>query len=377
MSLKTIITTFLLLATLSTASGKSVPVYIGTYTEGQNAGQGIYASRLDLNSGALSFPVLAVEIPNPTFLALHPNGKILYSVSETGGSGFVTAFEILADTLILKPINRLSSCGSGPCHISVDRRGENVFVANYGGGSIAVIPMAADGSLAGLSACIKHSGKSRHPQRQKKPHPHSVNISPDSRFAYVADLGIDKIMIYRIDPTQDNLARNSPPYVKLTPGAGPRHFCFHPNAKFAYIINELDNTVAAFDLDSKTGALKENQSVSTLPSGFEGANTAAHIAVHPNGKFLYASNRGYNSIAVYRIDPDNGTLTLLEFQRDTINIPRNFAIEPTGQFCLVANRGNNSVSVLRIHPDTGALEPTGHVIDVPQAVFVKVLPKDL
>jgi 6-phosphogluconolactonase len=359
---------------ISTAGADSLPVYFGTYTSrGENASKGIYRSELDLETGKLSRPVLAAEARNPSFLELHPGGKFLYAVSESGGAGSVSAYAIDADTGKLKFLNRQSSGGAGPCHVCIDHAGKNVLVANYGSGSASVIPIKADGELAEPTGFVQHTGSSVNPRRQKGPHAHSINVSPDNRFAYVADLGIDKIMIYRLDVEKGTIAANSPPFAKVNPGAGPRHFSFSPNGKFAYVINELDCTVTVFAFEPASGALKQIQTIATLPNDFDGSSTCAEVRVHPSGKFLYGSNRGHDSIVVYQIDPAEGTLTFVEHETADIKTPRNFNIDPTGEFCLVANQGGDSVVVFRIDRKTGALEPTGHKISVPKPVCVRFL----
>jgi len=357
---------------LSAAGGQSLPVYFGTYTGGQS--KGIYRSVLDLETGGLSQPVLAAEAKNPSFVEIHPNGKFLYAVSESGGAGTVSAFAIDAETGSLKLLNQQPSGGSAPCHVNVDHTGRNALVANYGSGSASVIPIEPDGKLAKPTGFVQHGGSSVNLKRQAGPHAHSVNLSPDNRFAFVADLGIDKIMIYRLDAEKGTIVPNDPPFAKLKPGSGPRHVAFHPSGKFAYVINELACTVTAFAYEPAAGALSEIQTIATLPRDFTGESTCAEVRVHPNGKFLYGSNRGHDSIAVYRIDPAKGTLTLVEFETTDIKTPRNFNIDPTGMFCLVANQGSDSVVVFRIDQATGALEPAGHRISVGRPVCIRFLP---
>jgi len=359
------------LVALVTASAESLPVYFGTYTQGENSGKGIYRSVLDLETGKLSDPVLAAEAQNPSFLEIHPNGKFLYAVSEGGGAGSVGAYAIDADAGDLKFLNQQPSGGAGPCHVSIDHTGRNLLVANYGSGSAAVIPIESDGRLAEPTGSARHEGSSVNPKRQSGPHAHSINVSPDNRFAFVADLGIDKIMIYRLDAEKGTIAANTPPYAEVKPGSGPRHFAFHPDGNYAYVINELDCTMTAFAYESASGALTEIQTITTLPSGFDGSNTCAEVRVHPGGKFLYGSNRGHDSIVVYRVDLGKGTLTFVEHETADIKTPRNFNIDPTGRFCLVANQGSDSVVVFRIDRQTGALEPTGHRIAVPKPVCIR------
>ena len=373
MVMKAFITVVFSLTALSTVSAEPLRVYFGTYTRGENSSKGIYRSMLDLETGQLSEPVLAAEAKNPSFIELHPNGKFLYAVSESGGAGSVSAYALNRNTGDLKLINQKPSGGAGPCHVSIDHVGKNLLVANYGGGTVSVIPIKSDGRLGEPTGFVQHAGSSVNTNRQKGPHAHSVNVSPDNRFAFVADLGIDKIMIYRLDIEKGTIVANSPPFVKVKPGAGPRHFAFHTNGKYAYVINELDCTVTAFTYNSVSGALTEIQTVTTLPNEFEGSNACAEVRVHPSGKFLYGSNRGHDSIVVYRVDPDRGTLTFVEHETADIKTPRNFNIDPAGRFCLVANQGKDSVVVFRIDQQTGVLEPTRHKISVARPVCVRFL----
>jgi 6-phosphogluconolactonase len=371
--MRAFITAAFSLVAFSTVYAESLPVYFGTYTGPENSSKGIYRSTLDLDTGKLSDPILAAEARNPSFLEVHPNGKFLYAVSEDGRAGSVSAYAIDTDKGDLKFLNERPSGGAGPCHVSIDHVGRNLLVANYGSGSASVIPIKPDGRLGELTGFAQHHGSSVNPERQKEPHAHSINVSLDDRFAFVADLGIDKIMIYRLDIEKGTIVANSPPFAKIKAGAGPRHFCFHPNGKYAYVINELDCTVTAFAYESDSGVLREIQTVTTLPNGFNGSNTCAEVRVHPSGKFLYGSNRGHDSIVVYRIDQADGKLALVEHEKADIKTPRNFNIEPTGKFCLVANQGSDSVVVFRIDQETGALEPTGHKIYIAKPVCIRFL----
>jgi len=374
MGIKAFITAAFLFAALSTVWAEPLPVYFGTYTSrGENSSKGIYRSMLDLEMGRLTNPVLAAEARNPSFLEIHPNGKFLYAVSESGGAGSVSAYAINSDTGGLQLLNQQASGGAGPCHVSIDHAGKNVLVANYGSGSASVIPIKSDGRLGEPIGFVQHAGSSVNPGRQKGPHAHSINVSPDDRFAFVADLGIDKVMIYRLDIEKGTIVANSPGFAKVRPGAGPRHFAFGPKGKYAYVINELDCTVTAFAYESASGALTEVQTITTLPSAFDGSNSCAEVRVHPSGKFLYGSNRGHDSIVVYRVDPAKGTLTFVEHETADIKTPRNFNIDPTGKFCLVANQGGDSVVVFRINQKTGALEPTGHKVSIARPVCVRFL----
>ncbi len=347
------------------AQKTSLPVYFGMY------GPGIFRSVLDLETGSLTEPQRVAETQNPSFLTVHPSRKFLYCVSELGRGGGVRAYRLDAETGALAFLNEQSSGGGGPCHVSTDHAGKNVLVANYGGGSVSVIPIQPDGRLAKPSALIQHQGSSIDPQRQQGPHAHSVNVSPDDRFAFVADLGIDKVMIYRLNVDKGTLKAGDSPYASLAPGAGPRHFAFAPNGKFAYVINELNGTVTAFTYAATSGTLTEIQTLPTLPADFDASNKCAEVCLHPSGKFLYASNRGHDSIAVYQVDPQQGTLGFVEHECQDIKTPRNFNVDPTGRFCLVANQDADSVVVFRIDAETGALDPTGHSVTLKRPVCVR------
>jgi 6-phosphogluconolactonase len=371
--MKSFVTAVFSFAALSTVSAEPISVYFGTYTRGQDSSKGIYRSILDTETGKLSKPILATEAKNPSFLEIHPNKKFLYAVSEVDGSGGVSAYAINSSTGDLKLLNQQPSGGAGPCHVSIDHKGKNVLVANYGSGSASVIPIKSNGRLKEPTGFIQHTGSSINTRRQTGPHAHSINVSPDNRFAFVADLGIDKVMIYKLDIKKGTILKNAPPFAKLKPGAGPRHFAFHPNGRFAYVINELDCTVTAFAYEPSSGALSDIQTIPTLPKDFSGSNTCAEVRVHPSGKFLYGSNRGHDSIAVYQTDVGNGILTFVEHEKAEIKTPRNFNIDPTGRFCLVANQGNDSVVVFRINQRTGALKPTGNKISIGRPVCVRFL----
>lgn len=353
-----------------------VRVYFGTYTRG--ASEGIYVSVLDRQNGVLSPPVLAGKTVNPSFLAFHPQRDWLYSVGEVGDfegrrSGAVNAFRIDRASGQLTLLNSQPSGGAGACHVSVDHSGRNVLVANYSGGSVSVLPIGDDGRLGEATAFIQHEGSSVDPRRQAGPHAHSINVDPGNRFAFVADLGLDRVMVYRFDPQQGTLAANDPPWATVAPGAGPRHFAFLPGGKFAYVINEMQSTVTAFGYDAARGALREIQTLSTLPEDFAGNNTTAEIQVHPSGRFLYGSNRGHDSIAVFSIDADTGRLRFVEHESTQGSTPRNFGIDPSGRFLLAANQASDSVVVFRIDGSTGALTPTGQSIEVPSPVCVRIM----
>ena len=353
-----------------------IRVYIGTYT-GEKS-QGIYLSQLDPATGALAPAELAAEVKNPSFLAIHPSRKFVYAVSEVadaGGkpSGGVSAFAVDPKTGKLKLINQQSSQGAGPCHLVVDQTGKNVLVANYGGGSCAALPIGDDGKLGEATAAIQHKGKGTNPGRQEAPHAHSINLDLANRFAFVADLGLDQVLVYRFDATKGTLTANDPPAVAVAPGSGPRHFAFHPTGKFAYVINEMANTVTAFAYDGKRGSLQEIQNITTLPEGYKETSHTAEVVVHPSGNFLYGSNRGHDSLAIFTIDPATGRLIAVGHQSTGGKAPRNFAIDPTGAWLLAENQGSGTIVVLRIDQKTGQLKPTGDKLQVESPVCVRMI----
>jgi 6-phosphogluconolactonase len=357
----------------ATPAGKSA-VFIGTYTG--TGSHGIYRFDFDPATGEVTEPRLAAEATSPSFLAIAPSRRFLYAVGEVDRfkgekAGAVLAFAIDPKTGDLTALNDQSSGGSGPCHLTVDKAGKNVLVANYGGGSAAVLPVDADGRLRPRSSFVQHEGSGADPRRQKEPHAHSVNLDAANRFAFVADLGLDKVLVYRFDPDRGTIAPNDPPAAKLAPAAGPRHFAFHPSGRFAYAIGELNSTVTGWSYDPDRGALTEIQTITTLPSDFRGSNHPAEVQVHPSGKFLYGSNRGHNSIVAYTIDPDSGKLTYVAHQGQGIKNPRNFGIDPTGRWMLVGSQDTDTVLVFSIDGSTGALTPTGRSVKVAKPVCVK------
>jgi 6-phosphogluconolactonase len=368
------------------ASHKNYLVYVGTYTmEAGSPSKGIYAYRFNSDTGELVPIGLAAETTNPSFLAVHPNHRFLYAVNETGNyqgqkSGAVSAFAIDRATGKLTLLNEVASKGADPCYITVDKTGKYVLVANYTGGSVAVFPVLEDGRLGEASAFIQHTGHGSDPERQEGPHAHSIDLSFDERFAIVDDLGLDETLVYKFDSAKGSLALNDPPIyttlAKADPGAGPRHFVFNPNGKFAYVVNEIQSTVSAFSYDSSAGALRPLQTISTYPKDFTGHNDDAEIQVHPSGKFLYASNRGHDSIAVFAIDPVKGTLTLIEYASTKGQTPRSFEIAPGGSLLFAANEKSNNIVVFSIDQKTGRLTPTGKVLDVAEPVCVKFVAID-
>jgi 6-phosphogluconolactonase len=348
-------------------------VYVGTYTE--HGSKGIYAYGFDSSTGKLTSLGLAAEAAEPSFLAVDSTGRFLYAVSETADyngrpTGAVSAFAIRPETGKLSLLNQVSSRGQDPAHITLDRMGKYALVSNYTQGSVAVFLILKDGRLGETSSFVQHKGSSVNPQRQRGPHAHAVAMSPDNRFAIVADLGLDQLLVYSFDATKGTLGAQ-PQIVKASVGAGPRHLVFSSNAGFLYVINELHSTVAAYSYNADTGALRELQTVSTLPKDFRGNNTAAEIEVHPSDKFLFASNRGNDSIAVFAIDSATGALTHIETEHTGGKTPRNFAIDPTGSWLLAANQDSDNIVVFRIDPKTGHLTPTGETVQVQSPTCLK------
>jgi 6-phosphogluconolactonase len=355
-------------------------IYVGTYTEDGSASKGIYAYRFDRSTGAIASLGLAAQTINPSFLAVHPNHRFLYAVNEVKNyagqnSGGVSAFAIDRATGKLTLLNEVASKGADPCYITVDKTGKYVLVANYSGGSVAVFPVLDDGRLGEASGFVQHTGHGSNPERQAGPHAHSIDLSPDNRFAIVDDLGLDETLVYKFDSAKGSLATD-PMVAKADPGAGPRHFAFQPNGKFAYVIDEMESAVEAFLYDASSGALRPLRTISTLPKSFSGRNTAAEIQVHPSGKFLYASNRGHDSIAVFAIDASEGTLTPVEYVSTKGKSPRHFEIAPGGSLLFAANEISDNLVIFRINPRSGRLTATGKVLELAQPVCVKFVPLD-
>ncbi len=366
------------LASGAEAAGKSPAsreylAYIGTYTGLKS--QGIYAFRFDAATGRLSPLGLAAKSANPSFLAVDPSHRFLYAVNEVGDfqgqkSGALSAFAIDAKSGKLRFLNQVASRGADPCYVSLDRTGKYLLVANYSSGNMAVFPMLADGRIGEASAFVQHHGHSVNPKRQEGPHAHMIETSPDNRFVLTTDLGLDEVLVYRFDAAKGTLAANDPPFGKVPAGAGPRHFTFSPDAKFVYVINEMGSSVTTFSFDAARGALKELQTLSTLPKDFKGRNDDAEVAVHPSGKFLYGSNRGHDSIAVFAIEPQTGTLRLIEIVPTGGKEPRNFAIDPTGKYLIAANQNSDDLRVFRIDAQSGRLTPTDQSLEVGSPVGV-------
>ena len=352
-------------------------VYFGTYTGAKS--KGIYVSRFDTATGRLTDPELAVATASPSFLAIHPSQRFLYAAGETSilngkRVGAVSAFSVNAKTGRLTFLNRQSSGGEGPCHVAVDQSGKCLVVANYGDGTIAALPIQADGALAEPGTVIQHKGSSVNPTRQAGPHAHSMTIDPSNRIVLACDLGLDEVLAYRLDPAKATLVANDTPFVAIKPGLGPRHLAFHPSGRFVFLISEMGSTLTAFAYDAKRGALKELQTISTLPKEFSGNSAGAEVAVHPSGKFVYGSNRGHNSIAVFGFDPKRGQLTCLQYQSTEGKIPRHFALDPTGKWLLAENQESDSVVVFRVDAKTGRLSPTKEKISVGSPVCALFVP---
>ena len=349
-------------------------VFVSAFAAGDDGA--IHAYRLNLKTGELKLSHRTTDVEHPFFTALSPDGKFLYSIhaKQFGGkeNEQVAAYAIEGRSGRLKLLNRQSAMGTASCFLDVDATGKTVLVANYSTGSVASLPVNKDGSLGESAAFIQHAGSSVDPKRQKGPYAHSIVVSPDNRFAYAADLGIDKILIYRLDPKTSKLAPGSPSFVKTPPGAGPRHLTFHPHGKHLYAINELKNSVTRFDQDAKTGALSIRETVSTLPAEFEGTSYCADLRITPDGKFLYGTNRGHDSIAIYRLAKDGG-LKRIGIEPSLGKGPQNLLITPDGGLLLCANMPGNNVVVFRINRKTGALKAVGDPVSVPKPSCIRLL----
>src|SRR5262245_59548154 len=340
----------------------------------------LQTENLEVSQNVTLVPLgLAAETPDPSFIELDLERRRLFCVNgvqtfEGKPTGAVSAFSIDPDTGKLTLLNQRSSMGSGPCHLVLDQQGRNLLLANYNSGSVAVLPVGPDGRLGEATAVVQHTGKSVNPDRQEAPHPHCVTLDPVNRFAFVCDLGLDKVLIYRLDVQQGNLTPSEPAFASLKPGAGPRHMTFRPDGHFAYVVNELDSTITAFAYLPETGALKELQTVSTLPPHYDGPNFPAEIGIKPSGEYLYASNRGHESLVVFAIDQDKGTLKYIEEQNTGGKTPRHFGIEPSGKHLAIANQDSDSLLVCRIDPANGRLKPSGVLAEAPSPLCVKFLP---
>lgn len=354
----------------SWAVGAERTLFIGTYTRGSS--EGIYRTTFDDVKGSFSDPVLAAKAENPSFLAVSPKRDVVYAVNEVSKfqdqkTGAVSAYRLGKDGS-LQLLNQTPSGGSGPCHLSVSPDGRHVLVANYGAGTLAVIPVLEDGGLGHPTQLIQHEGSSINPRRQEGPHAHSIDFSPDGRFVAASDLGIDEVKVYAWDAGEGLLRSLGHAGAKALPGAGPRHLAFHLNGKWAFGINELHSTITSYSQDGSSGKLTPLASVSTLPKGHSGMNTTtAEIYVHPNGRFVYGSNRGHDSIAVFQLDPETGLLTLVEHEPCGGQTPRHFRLEPSGRWLLTANQGSGNLASFEVDGETGKLRATGNQakVDMP------------
>lgn len=358
-------------------------VYVGTYTDTPAKGQGIYGFRYDPETGQLTSLGVAAEIPNPSFLATDPQHRFLYAVTERGSDPNMTgalsdqtvsSYSINPRTGALTFLNKVSSAGGMPCHLVVDGTGKTLFVADYGSGRVVSYAIKPDGSIGEQTGLGQDNGSSVDPRRQQGPHVHSTVLSPDNRFLFTPDLGLDQIKIYKIDPANGTFTPDDPPFVSVTAGLGPRHFAFGRGAKFAYVVCEMGSSVVVFSYDRAKGSLKPIQTISTLPSDFKGQSASAEIEVDKSGRYLYASNRGSDSITVFAIDQQKGTLTNLQVASTLGKSPRNFEIDPAGKYLIAANQNSNQLVLLKIDPRTGQLTPGDETVDVPSPVCVIFVP---
>ncbi len=351
--------------------------YIGTYTTTNS--EGLYVYRLRMDSGVLEYVSKVTGLKNPTFLDTDPAFTNLYTVNEVLGAdnepvGAVSAFSIDENVGTLTYLNTEQTKSIGPCHLSVDSTGKVILVANYKGSGLTVFPIKPDGSIGESNQKIQHEGSSINPERQKEPHPHSTIIDLNNKYVFVPDLGVDKIFIYELDLATVKLIANDVSWARVEAGSGPRHFTFHPSGKYAYVINEMGSTITSFTYDETRGTLGELEMVSTLPPEFSGENYPADIHISPDGRFIYGSNRGHDSIAIFSINETNGKLGYVGHQSTLGSEPRNFALDPTGTFLLVANQDSDNIVTFLIDKRTGKLEPTGNVIEVPMPVCIKFVP---
>jgi 6-phosphogluconolactonase len=372
-----VLPTLLLAAPPDAPAGHKLWAYVGTYT--QKGSKGIYRFDYDPVTGKLTGQTLAAEAKNASFLAISPDRRFLYACSEIADfegkpTGAIAAFAIDAKTGNLTALNQQPSGGTGPCHVVVDRAGKHVLAANYGSGSVCVLPLESDGRLGKATDVVQHRGSSVNKNRQEGPHAHCVTLDAANRFCVVCDLGLDKLMVYRYDAERGKLTPNDPPSAAVAPGAGPRHFAFHPNGRYGYVTNELNLTVTAFAYDPEAGTLKKLETVASIPDTPKPTDSTAEIEVHPSGRFVYNSNRGYNTIAAYAVDAKTGELTRKGEQGHDVKVPRHFAIDPAGKYLLAANQDGDSIVVFAIDPQTGALTPTDTRVEVPMPVCVVLMP---
>ncbi len=361
---------------------KKALLFVGTYTEnlgfvdGQAKGIGVF--QMNLETGELSFLLENQDIPNPSFLVIHPSGRYLYAVHEMSQfqgqpGGGVSAYKVDSGSGRLTLLNQQLSHGVAPCHVSLDVTSNYIFVANYSSGNVAMYPLLGDGSLGEACAIVQHHSSGSDPFQRGGPHAHAAYTDPRNHFVLVLDLGIDQVVVYRLDLEQGTLTPNDPPFVGVKPGAGPRHLAFHPSGRYVFVINELNASMTVFSYDSLNGVLKEIQTIGTLPSGYSGKNACAEVAITSDGRFIYGSNRFNDTIVIFAVDPASGRLSLVDHTPTQGKTPRSFAIDPTGRFLLVANQDSNTIVLFTIDPQTGKLTPSGQVIPTPTPVCLTFL----
>jgi 6-phosphogluconolactonase len=356
------------------AADSSYRAFVGTYT-GKTGSKGIYAFDFDAKNGKLELKGLAAETSSPSWIAVHPSGKFAYAANEAGKQSAITAFSVDPQSGKLTQLNQLPALGEDPCYLAFDKTGKYLFAANYSSGNVVVFPLLSDGKLGEHTANVKDSGAlGPKRDRQEAPHAHWVEASPDNRFVFVSDLGLDAILSYRFDAAKGTLTPNDPPAAKLDAGSGPRHVVFSPNGKYVYVISELSNTVTSFTYDADKGALFLFQILSTLPTTFVGRNDDAEIVVHDNGKWLFASNRGSDTVAVFSINPADGSLVQAGLFPTGGKEPRHITVDPTGQYLLAENQNSNSIAVFRIDPASGALRQVSLKENIPSPVCLTFLP---
>lgn len=349
-------------------------VFVSAFAAGDEGA--IHALSFDLNSGAFRPLHRTTDPEHPFFMALSPDRRFLYAIHAPGEFGGkqneqVSAYQLVGKTGELKLLNRTSALGTAACYLDVDSSGKTVFVANYSTGSVATLPVQPDGSLGAAVTFVQHEGGGVDKGRQDGPHAHCIVVSPDNRFVLSADLGLDKVLVYRLDATSSSIVPSKQPFVRTPPGAGPRHLTFHPNGRHVYVINELSNSVTLFDYVAESGALVEQQTISTVPEGFDGTSYCADLKVTPDGQFLYGTNRGHDSIAAFRLD-ETGRLTLIRILPSDGKGPQNLVITPDGRFVLCANMPGNNVAVFRIDQSSGDLQSVGKPLAVPSPSCIRI-----
>jgi len=360
------------------AAGKYI-AYVGTYTGAPANSKGIYGLGMDDNGKFVTLGLQA-EVASPSFLAIDPKHRFLYAVTERMAkgdpTGYLSSYAIDPATGALRFLNRVPANGTTSAHLIVDQTGHWLMVANYGSGSVASFALKPDGSIGEMADFHQHSGSSVNLKRQKGPHPHEVVMSPDNRFLIVPDLGVDKIFSYRLDTNSGKLTPNDPAFTTVPPGFGPRHLVFGKDGKFAYVLGEMGSKVIALSYDGALGKLTPIQTIATIPAGFKGENNSGELALDASGRFLYASNRGHDSVSLFAIDPRTGLLKLIQVEPSGGQIPRNIAIDPSGRHLLAANQDSDRIVVFNRDEQSGRLTPNGEVLGVPSPVCIVFVPLD-